>query len=445
MRRGRVHRDPQPRGRRRAEVAAEAGVGGAGRAQRGGVQAQGLGRRPASQAWKARSRAGDRSRQSGRWSSRRGGEDGRGPAGTPGQRPVRPKGRCGPAAPNARHDAAGGRRGLAWNNRFYKSHSPRTAGPRDRPAALLLGRRCRTALASTPWLPRFRSHPTAGMPARQRQPPRRRCGGPRRRGVARRPVDAAGRGPAGRGGAGGEGRGAGSSGASAAWRSCTKLPGGPEAGGPGRDRCRHTSVRPARPRVGLPRARWNSAAGAADPEGRSPGVPGGPTDTARATGRVEITHKGNTYSGSELLLQVQRFEGHFLSPTYFFGRLGAGGTAERLRLPRRGPRGRDRRHLHQLPAPRGERRSGLDPEGNTTASRSTPRPTRAARGGRRAALHGPADPRRPAPELPAVGRAQVRLAAAQREPRQQGAASSCRCPTTGTSRRTATPPSRPAC
>lgn len=55
-----------------------------------------------------------------------------------------------------------------------------------------------------------------------------------------------------------------------------------------------------------------------------------PTDTARATGHVHITQNGNTYSGPELLLQVQRFEGYFLSPTYFFGRLGAGGTAERF-------------------------------------------------------------------------------------------------------------------
>jgi len=55
-----------------------------------------------------------------------------------------------------------------------------------------------------------------------------------------------------------------------------------------------------------------------------------PTDTARASGHVHIEHNGNTYSGPELLLQVQRFEGYFLSPTYFFGRLGAGGTAERF-------------------------------------------------------------------------------------------------------------------
>ena len=55
-----------------------------------------------------------------------------------------------------------------------------------------------------------------------------------------------------------------------------------------------------------------------------------PTDTARASGDVHIEHNGNTYSGSELLLKVQRFEGYFLSPTFFFSRLGAGGTAERF-------------------------------------------------------------------------------------------------------------------
>ena len=55
-----------------------------------------------------------------------------------------------------------------------------------------------------------------------------------------------------------------------------------------------------------------------------------PTDTARASGDVHIEHNGNTYSGSELLLKVQRFEGYFLSPTFLFSRLGACGTAERF-------------------------------------------------------------------------------------------------------------------
>ncbi len=55
-----------------------------------------------------------------------------------------------------------------------------------------------------------------------------------------------------------------------------------------------------------------------------------PTDTARASGNVVISQNGNVYRGSEVQLAVQRFEGYFLSPTYFFGRVGAGGSAERF-------------------------------------------------------------------------------------------------------------------
>jgi LPS-assembly protein len=53
-------------------------------------------------------------------------------------------------------------------------------------------------------------------------------------------------------------------------------------------------------------------------------------DLARAKGDVRATRDGNVYTGPELQLQVQRFEGFFLSPTYFFGRTGAGGTAQRI-------------------------------------------------------------------------------------------------------------------
>jgi len=53
-------------------------------------------------------------------------------------------------------------------------------------------------------------------------------------------------------------------------------------------------------------------------------------DTARATGHVLLTRDGNRYGGSELELQVQRFEGYFLSPTYFFSRMKAGGSAQRM-------------------------------------------------------------------------------------------------------------------
>ena len=53
-------------------------------------------------------------------------------------------------------------------------------------------------------------------------------------------------------------------------------------------------------------------------------------DLARASGNVRITSDGNTYRGSELQLYVQRFEGFFLNPTYFFSRIGASGSAERF-------------------------------------------------------------------------------------------------------------------
>ncbi|MBX3604441.1 MAG: LPS-assembly protein LptD [Piscinibacter sp.] len=55
-----------------------------------------------------------------------------------------------------------------------------------------------------------------------------------------------------------------------------------------------------------------------------------PDDLARAQGHVHISRDGNVYSGPELQLHVQQFEGWFLEPTYFFGRTGAGGTARRI-------------------------------------------------------------------------------------------------------------------
>ncbi len=55
-----------------------------------------------------------------------------------------------------------------------------------------------------------------------------------------------------------------------------------------------------------------------------------PEDLALARGQVRVSREGNVYSGPELQLHVQRFEGWFLEPTYFFGRTGAGGTARRI-------------------------------------------------------------------------------------------------------------------
>ena len=53
-------------------------------------------------------------------------------------------------------------------------------------------------------------------------------------------------------------------------------------------------------------------------------------DRASARGSVVVRRDGVRYSGPELQLQVQRFEGFFLQPDFEFSRLGAGGHAERI-------------------------------------------------------------------------------------------------------------------
>ncbi|MEO5845033.1 MAG: LPS assembly protein LptD [Caldimonas sp.] len=50
-------------------------------------------------------------------------------------------------------------------------------------------------------------------------------------------------------------------------------------------------------------------------------------DLARATGHVVVTRDGNVFSGPELQLKVERFEGFFRTPSYRFARTGAGGKA----------------------------------------------------------------------------------------------------------------------
>ncbi|WP_240636038.1 LPS-assembly protein LptD [Caldimonas tepidiphila] len=55
-----------------------------------------------------------------------------------------------------------------------------------------------------------------------------------------------------------------------------------------------------------------------------------PRDLARARGNVLVTQDGNRYSGPELELQTESYEGFFASPSYYFGLLGAGGQAERV-------------------------------------------------------------------------------------------------------------------
>ena len=53
-------------------------------------------------------------------------------------------------------------------------------------------------------------------------------------------------------------------------------------------------------------------------------------DLAIARGDVRVSRDGNVYSGPELQLRLQRFEGFFIKPSYRFARSGAGGTAKRI-------------------------------------------------------------------------------------------------------------------
>ncbi len=53
-------------------------------------------------------------------------------------------------------------------------------------------------------------------------------------------------------------------------------------------------------------------------------------DLATARGNVRILREGSRYSGPELQLKVQRFEGFFLQPEFEFPLLGSGGRAERV-------------------------------------------------------------------------------------------------------------------
>ncbi len=53
-------------------------------------------------------------------------------------------------------------------------------------------------------------------------------------------------------------------------------------------------------------------------------------DLASARGHVRVEQDGAVYTGPELVLRVQRFEGYFLEPTYEFTTLGAGGRADRV-------------------------------------------------------------------------------------------------------------------
>jgi LPS-assembly protein len=53
-------------------------------------------------------------------------------------------------------------------------------------------------------------------------------------------------------------------------------------------------------------------------------------DLARASGHVVVSRDGNVFTGPELELKIERFEGFFQTPTYRFARTGAGGNAARI-------------------------------------------------------------------------------------------------------------------
>jgi hypothetical protein len=55
-----------------------------------------------------------------------------------------------------------------------------------------------------------------------------------------------------------------------------------------------------------------------------------PEDRAHGLGHVKISREGAVYSGPELMLNVQRFEGYFLAPTFEFLRMGTSGRADRI-------------------------------------------------------------------------------------------------------------------
>lgn len=56
------------------------------------------------------------------------------------------------------------------------------------------------------------------------------------------------------------------------------------------------------------------------------------SDAVQADGHVEISRDGNRVRGPSLNLFVQRFEGEFLQPSYFFSQTAAGGQASRLKF-----------------------------------------------------------------------------------------------------------------
>jgi LPS-assembly protein len=57
-----------------------------------------------------------------------------------------------------------------------------------------------------------------------------------------------------------------------------------------------------------------------------------PEDLAHATGEVQVSHGGNLFSGPELSLYINRFEGEFLKPSFYLARTGGSGKAESVQF-----------------------------------------------------------------------------------------------------------------
>lgn len=58
-------------------------------------------------------------------------------------------------------------------------------------------------------------------------------------------------------------------------------------------------------------------------------------DRVKASGHVQADRGGDRFTGTELELQLQSYQGYVLEPTYFFSRSGAGGSARRLDIESR--------------------------------------------------------------------------------------------------------------
>lgn len=56
------------------------------------------------------------------------------------------------------------------------------------------------------------------------------------------------------------------------------------------------------------------------------------SDLAEASGGVEVSRSGNVVRGPSVSLYLERFEGEFLNPSYFFAQTGGGGQAKVLRF-----------------------------------------------------------------------------------------------------------------